>query len=602
MEFMLRKLVEFFGSLKLAVLLLVAITIVLAVATFYESAESTQAVMLRVYRTWWFNGLLALLAVNIAAAALTRWPWKRKHIGFVITHIGLIILLGGCSAAFHYGTEGMMEMHVGEAPGSLVRVEEQALTVVVPETGQRITTALQPGKDGSIKPHTIKVAKDLSVTLDKFLLNSAASMIIKGGGDQPNPALQFRLQSEMAGQNVSQWLLADSPDNSRASLGPAQIQFVVAADDQELKQLTNAPDASATTHPELQIAIGPKSFNFDVQKNMEKVLDLGDTGVGAQILGYWPDFKLDENHKPISVSDQPNNPAAVLILTQGTNEMRAFVFADPGMQPIVRATHGELIDAQVRLVAGQQRPPTGGLTVIADQNGGLHYTAISRTGFTSGSLEVGKPVSPGWMDFQFTVEKFIPNAIVSSEVQEASGDPNNGTPAVAVTIRSGDQTQTQWARFGQPVVAQLGGKMVHLIYGWNVMQLPFTVRLEDFVVERDEGSDNVAGWTSKVAFEDVEKGITQRASIWMNHPAWFEGYKFSQASWNPNDLKYTALQVKKDPQFVTWLTWAGAVLIVAGTAMLFYFRRWFSATKGALGEEEEFVEPEKAENKKVVTV
>src|ERR1700687_1576260 len=150
---MLRKVLEFFGSLKLAVLLLVAITAVLAGATYYESAESTQAVMLRVYRTGGFNGLLALLAVNIAAAALTRWPWKRKHIGFVITHIGLIVLLGGCSAAFHYGTEGMMEMRVGDQPGSLVRVEEEALTVVVPGTGQQIRTVLRPGKDGSIKPH-----------------------------------------------------------------------------------------------------------------------------------------------------------------------------------------------------------------------------------------------------------------------------------------------------------------------------------------------------------------------------------------------------------------------------------------------------------------
>ena len=92
----------------------------------------------------------------------------------------------------------------------------------------------------------------------------------------------------------------------------------------------------------------------------------------------------------------------------------------------------------------------------------------------------------------------------------------------------------------------------------------------------NEGSDNVAGWTSKVVFEDAARGLSQRSSIWMNHPASFEGYKLAQASWNPNDLKYTALQVKRDPPYVSWLIWTGAVLIVAGTAMLFYFRRWFS--------------------------
>ncbi len=602
---MARKLLEFFGSLKLAVVLLVAITAVLAGATFYESSESTQAVMLHVYRTWWFNGLLALLAVNIGAAALTRWPWKKKYVGFVITHAGLIILLGGCSAAFHYGTEGMMELHIGDQPASLVRLDDEALTVVVPETGQRIKTVLHGGQNGVLKPRTIRLADDLSVTLDQRLSNTALETVVKPGGDQPNPALRFRLQSAMAQQDVSQWLLANSPDDSRASLGPAQVQFVVAADDEQLRHLTNAPDESTPAQPavRMQIAIGGKSFSFDVSKDLHKPLDLGDTGLRAEIQGYWPDFKLDADHKPISVSDQPNNPAAVLMLAQGTNETRAFVFADPNMPPIVHATRGDQIEADVHLVAGRQQPqPRGsGLTVVLDQKGALYYAANARGGFKSGPLEVGKPVSPGWMDFQFTAEEFVTNAVVSSRVEAAPDNPDGGFPAVSVTARAGQDTQTQWVRFGDPVVMQVGGKTVHVIYSWDAMQVPFTVRLEDFIVERDEGSDNVAGWTSKVAFEDAERGITQRASIWMNHPAWFEGYKFSQASWNPNDLKYTALQVKKDPQFVTYLTWVGAVLIVGGTALMFYFRRWYDRSGGAVAAEEP-VEADKVKHEKAVTV
>ena len=95
---------------------------------------------------------------------------------------------------------------------------------------------------------------------------------------------------------------------------------------------------------------------------------------------------------------------------------------------------------------------------------------------------------------------------------------------------------------------------------------------------------NVAGWTSKVIFHDDLRGLTQRASIWMNHPAWFKGYKFSQASWNPNDLKYTALQVKKDPMIVTYVTWSGAVLIVGGIALMFWGRGWLQRNAVAEGE------------------
>ncbi len=81
------RLLKFFGSLKLAVVVLSLLAVGMAAGTFLESRESSRVAAQVVYRSWWFNGLLALLAVNIGAAALTRWPWKRKACGVhVITH------------------------------------------------------------------------------------------------------------------------------------------------------------------------------------------------------------------------------------------------------------------------------------------------------------------------------------------------------------------------------------------------------------------------------------------------------------------------------------------------------------------------------------
>ncbi len=143
---------KFFGSLKLAVVVLLLLAVAMAAGTFLESHDNSRVAAQIVYRSWWFNGLLAVLAVNVAAAALSRWPWKRKHVGFVITHAGIIILLGGCSAAFHYGTEGMMEMRVGDTPANMVRIEDEALTVVVPETGGRAKALVQVKRDGTVRP------------------------------------------------------------------------------------------------------------------------------------------------------------------------------------------------------------------------------------------------------------------------------------------------------------------------------------------------------------------------------------------------------------------------------------------------------------------
>ncbi|MCX7888053.1 MAG: cytochrome c biogenesis protein ResB, partial [Verrucomicrobiae bacterium] len=112
--------------------------------------------------------------------------------------------------------------------------------------------------------------------------------------------------------------------------------------------------------------------------------------------------------------------------------------------------------------------------------------------------------------------------------------------------------------------------------GWETLQLPFTVALEDFVVERDEGGEHVAGWISKVRFTDPVSGNAKRVNISMNRPAVFRGYRFSQASWDPQDLQYSVLQVKKDPWWVVAVTWTGSGMTIFGIALTFYGRRWLA--------------------------
>lgn len=89
-------LLEFLASLKLAVVLIFAAAVVLAWGTFVESELGTPAVQFGVYGTWWFTLLNVLLATSIFCAALVRFPWKRHQTGFVITHLGLLVLLFGC--------------------------------------------------------------------------------------------------------------------------------------------------------------------------------------------------------------------------------------------------------------------------------------------------------------------------------------------------------------------------------------------------------------------------------------------------------------------------------------------------------------------------
>jgi hypothetical protein len=105
---------EFFASLRFAVVLIALLAIVLGLGTFVESGFGTEAVKFGVWNTWWFTLLGALLAVSIFCAAAIRYPWKRHQTGFVITHIGLLVLLAGCLMSQRGGIDAQIPLLEGE--------------------------------------------------------------------------------------------------------------------------------------------------------------------------------------------------------------------------------------------------------------------------------------------------------------------------------------------------------------------------------------------------------------------------------------------------------------------------------------------------------
>jgi hypothetical protein len=105
---------EFCASLQFAVVLIALLAVVLGLGTFVESGFGTEAVKFGVWNTWWFTLLNALLAVSIFCAAAIRFPWKRHQTGFVITHVGLLVLLAGCLMSQRGGIDAQIPLLEGE--------------------------------------------------------------------------------------------------------------------------------------------------------------------------------------------------------------------------------------------------------------------------------------------------------------------------------------------------------------------------------------------------------------------------------------------------------------------------------------------------------
>src|SRR3982751_3799406 len=74
--------------------------------------------------------LLALLLVaTLAVSALSRWPWKKHHVAFLVTHLGIITLLFGSLIGRIWGIEGTMTIFKGDPASNRLLIDQHQLRV-----------------------------------------------------------------------------------------------------------------------------------------------------------------------------------------------------------------------------------------------------------------------------------------------------------------------------------------------------------------------------------------------------------------------------------------------------------------------------------------
>ncbi len=121
----LHPLLQALGSLQLAVAVLAVSAAVLVAGTLIEKQHGAEAAHRLVYGTHWFEAIHVLLAVNILAAVLVRFPWRRRQIGFLVTHLGILVLLAGCWATRFAGVEAQLSVFEGHANGTAIDVRTE---------------------------------------------------------------------------------------------------------------------------------------------------------------------------------------------------------------------------------------------------------------------------------------------------------------------------------------------------------------------------------------------------------------------------------------------------------------------------------------------
>ena len=114
----------------------------------------------------------------------------------------------------------------------------------------------------------------------------------------------------------------------------------------------------------------------------------------------------------------------------------------------------------------------------------------------------------------------------------------------------------------------VGGLNFNIRYGAKVYDLPFSIKLNDFIADKYPGSENsYSSFASEVTVID-EKPFDFR--IFMNNILNHQGYRFFQASFDP-DEQGTILSVNKDA-LGTFVTYLGYILLYIGLMAIMFAR------------------------------
>ena len=146
--------------------------------------------------------------------------------------------------------------------------------------------------------------------------------------------------------------------------------------------------------------------------------------------------------------------------------------------------------------------------------------------------------------------------------------------AAIVRVTTAGESQTVSLLGGKGIIndpkqISMGGLDIFLRYGSKQYELPFAIRLNDFIANKYPGTENsYSSFESEVTVIDQEK--TFDYEIYMNHVLDYKGYRFFQASFNP-DEKGTILSVNHD-YWGTWITYIGYTLLYIGLIWILFDR------------------------------
>ncbi len=442
-----KKIFSILFSPKSSLVLLLLFTISIAVATFVEDSYDTITAQLLIYKSWWFELIIGLMALNFFGNLKRYHFFTKGKLGGFLFHLGFVVMIVGAAITRFFGFEGTMHIREGGS-SNVIYSNEPYLRVDLngPKGSYNGTYPVQLSAitDNNFS-HTIKSGdgQSVKVSFSRFIKNAEETVNenVAGGIDM--------LGLQISADGATQGLYLKKGERFNAS--GITIAFA-------------------------------------------------DTSADNDIVIFEQEGKL---------------------LAHSKGEVFGMIM------------ESEKADTTQR-----------GMDVEFREKNLFQYKNVL-----------------------FTLMKFYKQAALDFKKIQVDDGHDHGVDVLTVKVEYGGQQQllnlTEVSDFENPGQdLNFGDMKINVKYGAKPIQLPFSLHLNDFVLDRYAGSMSPSSFASEVTVNDPKENTKFDKRIFMNNVLDYQGYRFFQSSYDSDEMG-TILTVNHD-FWGTWISYASYLILLIG--------------------------------------
>ena len=297
------RLSELLSSLRIAVACLALLMILVVWGTLHQAENGLWAAQQRFFYSWWFEVYgwirlpgaqlaMAVLFVNLLAAAVRRIPFTLAQTGLVLIHVGLLLLIAGGWFTHRFGREAFLALREGETSNVASSYREWEIALWEQDGRAREVVAvdaavLPVGREFSL------VDPDLHLRLERYHANARAFTAAPGESpppvanasgiarieaapretdrekDRPGVILDIAGPVADAGANAVRVLLFGNDEApTRVKVGNREVFMMLRRKRYPLPLSVSLLDFRRTYHPNSEI---PRSFASDIRVDIKGV-------------------------------------------------------------------------------------------------------------------------------------------------------------------------------------------------------------------------------------------------------------------------------------------------------------------------------------------